>query len=388
MPSIGALLALIRAVAPVTRARLADLTGLSRPVLTRHIDALLTEGLIAEIPGRSTGGRPPAELVFHPSGGVVLAGWFGRARSGIALADLAGDVLAAQMLEVDLHEGAAAVLDRAHAAFEELLVETGREGSELRGVGVGVPWPVDPDSERPTLPPVSPGWEGVLLEQLLEDRFGVPAVVDKDANMAALAEYRLNWQHVAADVVYVKAGGRIGCGIVSGGQMQRGSHGAAGEIGHVWVGVAGSEPCPCGNTGCLDTVASGFSLAERHRAGGSDATDGRDVVRLATGGDADAVRLLRDAGRATGEALAATVNLLNPSIVVVGGHLSESDEFLAGVREVVYHRATAHATRALRIIRSPLGERAGLIGPAVAVLDVVLAPAAIDAALSTEQVPA
>lgn len=385
--SIGGLLALIRASEPITRARLLELSGLSRPVLGRHLDTLLSEGLVAELPGRSTGGRPPAELVFHPAGGVVLAGWFGRARSGIALADLAAEVLAVRVLDGDLHDGPAAVLDRVQGALEELLVETGLERSALRGVGVGVPWPVDPDSQRPTLPPVAPGWEGALLEHLLEDRFGVPAIVDKDANMAALAEYRLNWQHVAADVVYVKAGGRIGCSIVSGGQMQRGTHGAAGEIGHVWVSSADDQQCPCGNTGCLDTVAGGFSLAERHRVGGSDVRDGRDVVRLAVGGDAEAVRLLRDAGRATGEALAATVNLLNPSIVVVGGHLAEADEFLAGVREVVYHRATAHATRALRIIRSQLGERAGLIGPAVAILDVLLAPEAIDATLDRDAVP-
>jgi predicted NBD/HSP70 family sugar kinase len=386
--SIGELLGLIRADGPVTRAQLAELSGISRPTLTQHVETLLAEGLVVERAGRSTGGRPPAELTFHPAGGVVLVAWLGRTRSGLAVADLAAEVLGVRVLEGGLDGGPDEVIDRVDVSFAELLEETGHDRAAVRGLGVGVPWPVDGGPDHGLLPHMSPGWHGVLLAKQLEERFGVPAIVDKDANLAALAEYRMNWQHVAADVVYVKAGAGLGCGIVSGGLVQRGSQGAAGEIGHVWVSAGDGERCPCGNTGCLDTVASGFSLARRLTAAGQPATDGRDVVRLARAGDPHAVRILRDAGRATGEAVAAAVNLLNPAIIVVGGDLSESDELLAGVREVVYQRATAHATRTLRIIRSQLGERAGLVGPAVAVLDAVLAPAAIDAALNTDRVSA
>lgn len=368
------MLALLRSDGPRTRAEILERTGLSRAALNAHLDRLLGEGLATESLGASTGGRPAGRIAFDPTGGNVVAAWLGRTRLGLTVTDLAGSPLAVRTLEGGLDDGPDAALDRVELALDELLVELAVDRHDVRGVGVGLPWPV----EHRTLPHMARGWQGVVLADRLEARFGVPAVVDHYARFAVLAEHRAHWPDTD-DLLFLGAGSAIACGIISGGELQRGDQGGAGELGHSWVSAAEGRPCPCGNAGCLETVAGGLALARRF---GVD--DGRDVVALGRAGDADAGRALRDAGRAIGEAMAGAVNLLNPAVIVVGGDLAQSDELLAGVREVVYQRATAHATRSLRILRSQMGERAGLVGPAVAVLDLVLAPPAVDDALRKE----
>jgi predicted NBD/HSP70 family sugar kinase len=144
--------------------------------------------------------------------------------------------------------------------------------------------------------------------------------------------------------------------------------------------------CRCGNTGCLEALAGGVALArdavaaarsgrsgllaERLAAGGHNRLDARDVAWAAERGDAVAVELLGHAGRLVGETLAVLVNMFNPALVIIGGGVAESGHvLLAAIREGVYRRSLPLATRELRITRSPLSNRAGLIGAARMVTD-------------------
>ncbi len=137
--------------------------------------------------------------------------------------------------------------------------------------------------------------------------------------------------------------------------------------------------CPCGNAGCIEAVASGSALARRLRDLGHDTTTSRDVVALLNNGNPDAVRLVREAGRLLGEVLAHAVNLLNPSVLVIGGDLAKAHEHLfAGLREAIYRRSSVLATGHLEIVRTRLGDRAGVIGAAALVLDRRLSPEAVD----------
>ena len=127
-------------------------------------------------------------------------------------------------------------------------------------------------------------------------------------------------------------------------------------------------------------------MASQLREQGFEAEDSRAVVELARGGEAAAVTLVRDSGRLIGEVLAASVNFFNPSVIVVGGDIAHAQEqLLAGIREVVYQRSLPLATRHLRIVRSQLDDRAGVIGAAVMVIDRVLSPAAIDIAIAAAE---
>jgi predicted NBD/HSP70 family sugar kinase len=124
-------------------------------------------------------------------------------------------------------------------------------------------------------------------------------------------------------------------------------------------------------------------MAAQLRDQGLEARDSRAVVELARAGEPAAVRMVRDSGRLIGEVLAASVNLYNPSVIVIGGDVAQAHEqLLAGIREVVYQRSLPLATRHLRIVRSQLADRAGVIGAAVIVIEHVLSPATVDAAIA------
>ncbi|MET0450086.1 MAG: ROK family protein, partial [Aeromicrobium sp.] len=205
--------------------------------------------------------------------------------------------------------------------------------------------------------------------------------IDNDVNIMALGERHAHLPGID-DLVYIKVSTGIGAGIVSGGQLQRGAQGTAGDLGHVRVARAADVVCRCGNVGCLEAVAGGRALAQQLTDAGVEAHGSRDVVALARAGNAQAVRMVREAGRALGTVLAGCVNFFNPGAIVVGGDIAEAqDHLLAGIREVVFQRSLPLATRDLTIANSRLGDRAGVVGAAIMVIDHVLSPEAVDRAL-------
>jgi predicted NBD/HSP70 family sugar kinase len=270
-----------------------------------------------------------------------------------------------------------------HERFGELLAEAGRRAGDVRGIGVGVPGPVAFSSGRPVNPPIMPGWDGFSLPDWFASRYDAPVLVDNDVNIMALGEHWTHWRS-CEHLMFVKVGTGIGSGIVAGGHIHRGAQGAAGDIGHIHLSDHDDVVCRCGNRGCLEAVAGGRALAQRLAAEGRDATDTRDVVRLVRAGDPLAIRMVRDAGRSLGEVLAGCVNFFNPSVILIGGDLGEAHEqLLAGVREITFQRSLPLATRDLRTEPSRLGDRAGVIGAAIMVIERVLAPEAIDRAIQT-----
>jgi predicted NBD/HSP70 family sugar kinase len=376
---VGSVLRLIRAGEAVTRAELARRTGLSRSTVAQRVDALLAHELVYEAGGSaSTGGRPPTVLAFNREAGVVLAADLGATHSRLAVADLAASPLAEMPLEVDIAEGPEAVLEQVHAHFLEMLARVGRKPADVQGIGVGVPGPVKFSAGAPVNPPIMPGWDGFAIPAWFGDRYDAPVLVDNDVNIMALGEHWSHWRETE-HLLFVKVGTGIGCGIVADRAIHRGAQGAAGDIGHISVAGHDDVVCRCGNVGCLEAVAGGRALAARLSQIGRDAHGTRDVVRLVRSGDAAAVRMVREAGRALGEVLAACVNFFNPGVIVVGGDLSEAHEqLLAGVREVTFQRSLPLATQALVTVPSRLGDRAGVTGAAIMVIEHVLAPGAID----------
>ncbi|MFC7729076.1 ROK family transcriptional regulator [Actinomadura keratinilytica] len=365
----GEVLRLVREEGVSTRAELGRLTGLSRPAVAARVNELIAHGLLVErADGASTGGRPPARLEFNAAGGAVLVANLGRSRGQAAVCDLAGTLLVQADVDLPADLSPGAVLPRLLDRWSELLGKAGRSPATVRGAGLAVPDPVGLTPEA---------WDGVEVGPLVAERFDVPVLLDNDVNAAALGEHRTRFADLA-DLLFVKVSTGIGGGLIMGGRIQRGALGAAGEIGHVPVPGAGESPCRCGNLGCLEAVAGGAALLAR-----SGARDLAELSARARAGDPAVVGLVRDAGRLLGEVIATAVNLLNPAVVVLGGDLTGAYEpLIAGVREVVYRRATALATGRLRIEPSRLGDTAGLIGCAVMTLDHLLAPATVDAALT------
>ena len=379
----GALLRLIRDGEAMTRAELARRTGLARSTLAQRVDALLAHRLLQETNGSaSTGGRPPGMLTFNRDAGIVLVADLGATHSRLAACDLSGSALAEVALDQDIAAGPEAVLSWVDDRFGELLAEAGRSRGHVWGIGLGVPGPVAFSTGQPVNPPIMPGWGGFSIPSWFAGRYEAPVLVDNDVNIMALGERFTHWRE-AEHLLCVKVGTGIGCGIVAGRQIHRGAQGAAGDIGHVRIGGHDDLHCRCGNTGCLEAVAGGRALAQRLARAGLDASHSRDVVRLVRAGEPEAIRIVREAGRSLGEVLAAAVNFFNPAAIVIGGDIAETDEqLLAGVREAIFQRSLPLATRDLRIVRSRLGDRAGITGAALLAIEHVLAPDAVDRAIS------
>jgi len=244
-----------------------------------------------------------------------------------------------------------------------------------------VPGPVQYATGRVISPPIMTGWDGFDIPGFFRERYRATVLVDNDVNVMALGEQRTCYPDVA-HLAFLKVGTGVGCGIIAGGQVLRGTQGAAGDIGHTRVTVADAaeEPiCLCGNNGCVEAYASGWALIRDLRTAGRTVDTVDDVVALIRAADPLAARLARRAGRILGEAIADAVSLLNPAVVVIGGQLAHAEEqLLAGIREVVYQRCLPLATRSLQIVRSQLDLRAGVIGLARLLTDTILASGQLD----------
>ncbi|MDM7832392.1 ROK family protein [Cellulomonas edaphi] len=376
----GEMFQLLRDGTPRTRADLATLTGQARSTIAARVDLLLASGFVTPAgEANSTGGRPPATFRFNPAARVVLAVDLGATHSRLALTDLAGEVLAEHAEQIAIAEGPEPVLDRVVELAHQLLASADRPESDLVSVGMGLPGPVEHSTGRPINPPIMPGWDDADVPGLLSRRLHVPVLVDNDVNIMALGEHTSQWPEVD-HLLFVKVATGIGAGIISDGAIRRGAQGSAGDLGHIAVPGGLDLPCRCGNTGCLEAVASGPAIASALSALGTDASTGADVVALVRAGDLDASREVREAGRHIGGVLAACVSMLNPSVIVIGGQVAEAGEHLiAGIREVVYRRSLPLATQHLRIVASRTKGRAGVLGASAMAAEHVLSAAAIDA---------
>jgi glucokinase len=371
---------LLRDGRPRTVSDLASVTGLARSTVGLRLDALTALGLIGPAdPGLSTGGRPPRRVALIPEARLALAIDVGASHVQVALTNLVGDVLLRRRAPISVADGPDPVLGRALAIADPLLDELGRDRDAIIAIGVGLPGPVHFETGRPSKPPLMPGWDAFDVPGWFRDHIAAPVLVDNDVNIMALGEHsRLGVE--ARHFLFVKVATGIGAGIISGGLLQRGAQGIAGDIGHVRVSRGAGVLCRCGNEGCLEALASGPAVAAGLRGEGIEALTARDVVSLVADGDLRAIQAVRQAGRDLGEVLAASISFLNPSVISIGGQMAAAGEhLLAGVREVVYQRAMPLATRNLQIMTARTGDRAGLIGAGMLAIHHALSPQGIQA---------
>ncbi|WP_148613808.1 ROK family transcriptional regulator [Nocardioides rubriscoriae] len=391
MTTAGDVLQLVRRGQADSRSDLVRLTGLSRTAVNARLAALEDAGLVvAGDDLASTGGRPAAALRLNAGAGVVLAAAIGRSRCQLAVFDLGGAELAEASVDHEVGAPPDVVMPRVADQLARLVAGLGTELGSARpvlGTGISLPGTVDPVRGVSIDSPAMAGWDRVdlvaYLESGLAEQGPGATYVANDADVLARSE-RLGHAAVHRDLLVLKASTGLGLGILAEGRVVSGHLGAAGEIGHTKVDAAAGRPCRCGDVGCLETIAAGWALVASLQEAGHPVGHVRDLAALAVAGDAEAKHHLRESGRRLGEVLAVAINILNPEAVVIGGDMAAAfDVYAAGVRESVYARASALATRDLRFLPSTYGDRAGLVGCASMALDRVLSPAAVDARLAT-----
>jgi glucokinase len=252
------------------------------------------------------------------------------------------------------------IVDTATTAAEEA-------GAPLGALSVGVPGLVDADGVMRFAANL-PGLVELPLRTIFSDRLGVPVVVDNDANVAAWGERCAGAGGGADDLLLVTIGTGIGGGIVLGGNLYRGAHGMAGEIGHTVVELDG-EPCSCGQRGCWEKYASGTALNRIARDAGFDSSE--MVVARAGEGDEAALDVMNTFTHWMAIGLAGLVNILDPSVVVLGGGLVEAGDLLLNpLRDWMGKLVEGSEHRpAIPLLPATLGERAGAIGAALLARD-------------------
>lgn len=389
------ILSVIRQEGAVSRAAIARRTRLSRSTVSSIVSELLEANLVHEVgPGRSSGGRRPILVNLNYNAGYVVGVDLGATHIIVLVANLNGDVVARREADFSVVVGPDEGLRQIAATVRQCLAEAGVPMGRVLGLGMGVPGPVEYAEGRVVAPPIMPGWHGVPLRDRLSQELGIPVYVDNDANLGALSEHCHGAGRGHANLAYIKVGTGIGCGLILGGQLYRGEVGSAGEIGHVTIDENG-PPCKCGSYGCLESMAGGPAIALRAqqaiRAGQAtslaaiqplESITARDVALAAQKGDKLAQQLFAEAGRHIGVALASLANLLNPSLIIIGGGVAQAGRLLLDpIRKTLEQRALQPVAQSTRVVQSVLGRDASALGAVdLALEEVFQSPALITCA--------
>ncbi|MGK5549821.1 ROK family protein, partial [Streptomyces sp. URMC 127] len=329
-------LGLLRDAGPegASRAELAARTGLTPQAVSKITARLRAAGLAAEAGRRaSTGGKPPTVLRLVPDAAHALGVHLDRDALTVTLVDLSGAETATRTSPLDLGADAGTVLD---AVTEEAARVRAAAGGALLGAGVALPGPLDHRTGVLHRVTGFPRWDGFPLRDALARRLGLPVVVDKDTNAAALGLVLRGCAGPAGSFAYLHLGTGLGAGLVLGGAVHRGARTGAGEFGHQVLALDG-PPCPCGNRGCIEVLC---------------------LAAVARGDRAEAARLL-------GTGAANLVRLLDIDRVLLGGGtlLRDAAAYETGVRDVL-----AAAGSGVPVAVTPAGERTVVEGAAELVL--------------------
>jgi glucokinase len=336
--------------------------------------------------------------------GLVAGVDIGGTNQTVALARLDGEVLATRRHRLPpggtATEVIAAVLAMLDAVLDAVPRTAGRPGAEkLLRIGVGFGGPVDIEAGTVLTSHHVSGWDGFPLRRTLESCRNAATVIDNDANAAALGEAHFGAGRGHRNVLYVNVGTGIGAGLILNGRLFHGQHGLAGEIGHVTVIPDLSEVqapraeapppaplCPCGKRGCLEAVASGRAIGRRAReaaaadpagaaglvarAGGEVAhIEGPHVLAAAGAGDPLAVRLVVETAAYLGLALGNAANIVDPSVIVVGGGVGEAGEVLFAPLRAAVGRNLLPSMPPPDVVPAALGYDAGIAGALALALD-------------------
>ncbi|MGZ5374090.1 MAG: ROK family transcriptional regulator [Aeromicrobium sp.] len=353
----------------LSQAEIARATELAPATVSGIVKTLSAAGFLESERGA---GRRGAMVKIARSAGLVAGVDFGHSHLQIALGDLAGNVLGAISRPLKNDHDHAEGLALAAELLDNLLAGQGAEHPDLRAVGMGLPAPIS-DGGTIDSGSILPGWVGVDAAKVARARFGVPTLVDNDANLGALAEHALGVGVGSTSMAYLKVSSGVGCGLILGGKVFRGGLGTAGEIGHLTMDDLGPL-CRCGSRGCLEAYVGADALIAQFAARQPDITM-TELIGLALDGDTGARRLIEDSAQYLGRAAAILANVLGLELIVIGGDLSAAGDLLFdGIRNGIRRHALEPVARIVRVEQAALGDKSSAIGSLLFALEAVELP--------------
>lgn len=379
----------IREDGPISRADIAKRTSLTPPTVTHLVNELIAERFVVESEvGASSGGRKPILLTINASAYSCIGIDVGVNSIKSVITDLNANLIHQDKQPMPASLDADTLMQLLEHTVNQLLEDSNVPKTSVLGIGVAMHGLVNPEDGISLFAP-NMGLRQVPIGPNLEQKTGLPVYVENDAAAMALGELWFGGGQHTQHFICVNIGEGVGAGIVIQGNIYRGSHFSAGEIGHTTVDLNGPR-CSCGNYGCLQTLVSGPAIADairKHIAmGGSslvegmadgvlDHITGEMVYEAARQHDAAAVETFRKTGQLLGISLTNLIHTLNPQKVILGGGVAQAAEFLLEpVHEAVRSRALESSLEQLTIEVSTLGELAAAIGAVTIVLTKLYAP--------------
>ena len=288
----------------------------------------------------------------------------GGSKTALGLVNPRGAIVSRRRIDTRSQAGAANVIARIASQVESLAADL-PAGQGIAGIGIGAPGPVDPVSGDLLTLVNLPGISNTPFRRLLQERLALPVVLDHDAKVAALGEFHYGAGRDRDSMIFIVIGTGVGAAIIYQGRLIYGEGNSAGECGHMTVDRRGHR-CHCGSRGCLEAYASGPALA-RHYAAASGAGEisGADVTERAQNGDAIALRVLDEAGRALGIAIASLAMTLNIERFVIGGSVAlAGDLLLDPARRSLRGYAFKAVSDRVQVAATDLGGDAPILGGA------------------------
>jgi len=378
-------LKLILEKGPVTRSELVRASGLSMITLTKYVTQFMDDGIVKETGlSESTGGRRPAFIEIDPGFGYIVGIDIGAHSIKAGLVGSNGRIIKKEIvLPKDpyssfLHYTPARLADMIEAMINE------HKGKKILGISIGISGLVDSRTNRIVFCPNISAWNNVDVKEVYEERFGMPVYVDTSARCLVRAEKRFGIAKNVDNAVYVSLGYGIAAGILANGRIYEGD-GFAGELGHIKVMEGDDSMCTCGNANCLELFATLPMISHRIRkelAGYTGYSPARDILsngysvenleKAASSGDKVVLGVLDDISFMTGSALAVMANILNPSLIILGGSVPEAFPMLCGsIYQVIRKRSLLTSYRNLEVKRSIFGWEGGIIGSAARIINMV-----------------
>jgi glucokinase-like ROK family protein len=375
------ILELVRTSGPISKSELARLSQLRLSTVLEIVDDLVAEGLIEQRgTGLSTGGRPPVLYGLRPRARCAIGINVGTRDLTLVVVDLNATVESRIKVPSEMAKGRGRLFVRVREALSQLFSALPGSFGEVVGIGLALPAPVLSSKGTAFSPPSYPGWGELDIGNLVEAEFGLPVLLDNDANAAALGEHLYGAGRGKRNMCYIIAHRGIGGAVIVDGVLHRGAQGGAGEIGHTVIDLDGPR-CGCGGYGCLEAFAGRAAIARRasqalKRAGGGkicgrgpDELITEDVIEAALEGDEVARRVLEETGEYLGIGISNLVNSFDPELVVVGGSTMRAGSLILDPAiKVVRRRALPEMAEGVSIVAGKLGEDAGAVGAASLVL--------------------
>lgn len=352
----------VREKEPISRAEISHETALQRSTVSLIVDELKTRGLIYEVEGESTGGRPPTLLRLRAGACMAIGVDVGTAHTTMAVADLVGRVVDKETFDTD--RDMTATLRKVVSVAQKFM----KTYTNIEGIGVCVPGLVDPDTETVIFIPHFK-WRNWPLASELNRITGLPVTVDNDANAAALAELWLGRPEIrdVRDFILVLVEEGLGTGIIFDGQVYQGVAGGAGEFGHMTIGKGAPVPCAAGSEECWEAFASERAALARYKQRRTDLANSEiaflDLVENAYADDEDAKEALIETAHYLGLGISNLTKGLSPEAVILAGDIARAWPLISSeLRRTLAASSICSGLPSTPVFASTLGDHTRLMG--------------------------